>query len=413
MASTRERRSNAGNKMARLLNEEEEDDFYKTTYGGFEEVEQDNDYMEEDEGEDEVDSDFSIDENDEPVSDPEQEGPKKKRRLVTKAYKEPKPTSAHSHSTPKEKKPKTPRQRRTSIDNSERKSIRRSTAAKSAATQRRLKERNEDLKRKVKTVKYDVWKPTQEELLEEALITEEVNLKSLEKYQKLENEKKNTRTVRKTNVGPIIRYQSLSMPVLMLSETQADKDEEKINVEADDEKNTTNTTSDILEPGLSPPLSEKPEIMDQQKTIDGGNKDTPIKQKGESSSAPNEAESQIIHEDTGSKYERTFITFENERLFTEAFKRTPAPRPSLKSLCAITRLPARYMDPVTQLPYRNIQMFRILREAYYQQLESRAETNDATQNLELVRWLEWRQKNRRNNNRNTIRLEPASVSQTS
>lgn len=45
MAATRERRTNAGNKMARLLNEEEEDDFYKTTYGGFDEVEQDNDYM--------------------------------------------------------------------------------------------------------------------------------------------------------------------------------------------------------------------------------------------------------------------------------------------------------------------------------------------------------------------------------
>lgn len=45
MAATRERRSNAGNKMARLLNEEEEDEFYKTTYGGFDEVEQDHDYM--------------------------------------------------------------------------------------------------------------------------------------------------------------------------------------------------------------------------------------------------------------------------------------------------------------------------------------------------------------------------------
>lgn len=41
----------------------------------------------EDEGEDIVDSDFSIDENDEPVSDNEEEGKKKKRRLVTKAYK--------------------------------------------------------------------------------------------------------------------------------------------------------------------------------------------------------------------------------------------------------------------------------------------------------------------------------------
>ena len=41
----------------------------------------------EEEGEDEVDSDFSIEENDEPISDHEEEKPKKARRLITKAYK--------------------------------------------------------------------------------------------------------------------------------------------------------------------------------------------------------------------------------------------------------------------------------------------------------------------------------------
>lgn len=35
MASQRERRTNAGNRMAKLMEEEEEDEFYKTTYGGF------------------------------------------------------------------------------------------------------------------------------------------------------------------------------------------------------------------------------------------------------------------------------------------------------------------------------------------------------------------------------------------
>ena len=41
-----------------------------------------------DEVEDEVDSDFSIDENDEPVSDHEEEGPKRSRGAInTKAYK--------------------------------------------------------------------------------------------------------------------------------------------------------------------------------------------------------------------------------------------------------------------------------------------------------------------------------------
>lgn len=45
MAASRERRSNAGAKMSRLLDEEEEDDFYKTTYGGFAEEADDVDYQ--------------------------------------------------------------------------------------------------------------------------------------------------------------------------------------------------------------------------------------------------------------------------------------------------------------------------------------------------------------------------------
>lgn len=75
MAAERERRSNAGNKLARLLDEEEaDDDFYKTTYGGFNEDEEDNDFhFVDEEAPDEVDSDFSIDENDEVISDVEDE----------------------------------------------------------------------------------------------------------------------------------------------------------------------------------------------------------------------------------------------------------------------------------------------------------------------------------------------------
>ena len=62
----------------------------------------------------------------------------------------------------------------------ERKSIRRSTAAKSAATLKRLKERKEGQRKKVK-IQRDDYKPTQEELLEEARETEIINLKSLGK----------------------------------------------------------------------------------------------------------------------------------------------------------------------------------------------------------------------------------------
>ncbi|CAK9818467.1 Vacuolar protein sorting-associated protein 72 homolog [Anthophora quadrimaculata] len=386
MALNRERRANAGSKMAKLLNEEEEDDFYKTTYGGFEEVEQDHDYMEEDEAEDEVDSDFSIDENDEPISDTEQEGPKKKRRLVTKAYKEPK---IQSQLPPKEKKVRQPRQRHF-IESTERKSIRRSTAAKSAATQRRLTERNEHQKRKTRVIRHDTWKPTQEELLEEALQTEQVNMKSLEKYQKLENEKKNTRTVRKAQTGPIIRYQSLAMPVMILSEVNYDKEDEKINIE-DDEKNTNSENKDG--------------ITQESVTIKSENE--PKVRKKESSN-----KNRYYYEQTKGYYERTFVTFENEQLFSEAFKKPSTQRPPMKPLCAITRLPAKYQDPMTQLPYKNVQTFRLLREAYYQQLEARTDINDTSQSPDLLRWLEWRQKNHGGTQRNTVRLEPASAMPT-
>ena len=44
MAASRSRRNFAGTKMAGLLDKEEEDDFYKTTYGGFMEEADDRDF---------------------------------------------------------------------------------------------------------------------------------------------------------------------------------------------------------------------------------------------------------------------------------------------------------------------------------------------------------------------------------
>lgn len=90
------------------------------------------------------------------------------------------------------------------------------------------------------------------------------------------------------------------------------------------------------------------------------------------------------------KCERTFITFENDiddALFNSYFPKMQK-RERRSQVCAITRLPARYFDPITQLPYRNLQAFKILREAYYQQLEDRGNT----ENPEVSKWLEWRKK---------------------
>lgn len=64
----------------------------------------------------------------------------------------------------------------------ERKSIRKSTAAKSAATAERIQIRNQEQKKKVKRPKEDEWIPTQEERLQEAKITELENMQSLGRY---------------------------------------------------------------------------------------------------------------------------------------------------------------------------------------------------------------------------------------
>lgn len=101
MASSRSRRTHAGSKMASLLNEEEKDaiagkdEFYDTTYGGFQEEKDDGDFAYHSPGEedDKVDSDFSIDEDDEARSDIEDDGSSKRKTakrgegVQTKAYK--------------------------------------------------------------------------------------------------------------------------------------------------------------------------------------------------------------------------------------------------------------------------------------------------------------------------------------
>eukprot|EP01137_Pigoraptor_chileana_P037496 Opistho-2@34665 len=63
LVKARPARANAGRKMQMVMQDEQEDEFYKELYGGFAEEANDEQYTTEDEEEDEVDSDFDIDEN--------------------------------------------------------------------------------------------------------------------------------------------------------------------------------------------------------------------------------------------------------------------------------------------------------------------------------------------------------------
>ncbi|KAK8396446.1 hypothetical protein O3P69_005474 [Scylla paramamosain] len=216
MAAGRERRNNAGTKMSRLLEEEEEDDFYKTTYGGFMEEADDVDYQSEVEQDDEFQTWRRM----------LREGKKKGGRLITKAYKEPKSVtktkSTSSSSAPvvkkvKEKKVVSKKPAVFDLTALEKKGIRKSTQMKSAETVKRQRERAEVEKKramKKKDVVPSLPRLTQEELLEEAKITEEANLKSLEKYELAELDRKKPKVVRRGFTGSFIRYQSTTMPLI-------------------------------------------------------------------------------------------------------------------------------------------------------------------------------------------------------
>lgn len=249
---------------------------------------------------------------------------------------------------------KSPEKRSFQLDS--KKSLRKSTTAKSQATLHRLKARNEAERMKPKMVKNDDPIPTQEELLEEATQTEKENLASLEKFKRMELEKKKVRPTKGTTyTGPIIRYQSLSMPVV--------HDEQKVKeiVEEHEEKKRTTRRSRMAATDAAK-VAEK------------------------------------------SRCERTFITFENDinnKVFESTFPSKPK-KSRTSNLCAVTRLPAKYFDPVSQLPYHNIMAFKIIRESFYQMLETSGDHTDG----ETAAWLAWRKKWKEQRAAKAIKVEP-------
>lgn len=314
LAESRAPRKTAGNRMSGLLTREEEDDFYKTTYGGFNEESGDEEYNEvRSESEDEVDSDFDIDEGDEPTSDHEEDEPKRKRRVVTKAYKEPiqllkpkpkpKPEAPPS-SAPKSRPERPPPQEITEDGVDSRKQMRQSTTEHTRQTFLRVQERQVQ-SRKKKGPHPD--RPlTQEELLEEAKITEEINIRSLENYERLEADKKKQVHKKRRCVGPTVHYHSMVMPLI----TDVTVKEENVDVEG----------------------------LEQEQT-------------GDSTAPP------------ASKCSRNFITFSDDETFEQIFPRNKAKLP-IRELCPVTHKPAQYRDPITDIPYYNSRAFKIIREAY-------------------------------------------------
>ncbi|NXH10174.1 VPS72 protein, partial [Bucco capensis] len=317
LAEGRAPRRTAGNRLSGLLEAEEEDEFYQTTYGGFTEESGDEEYRgDQSDSDDEVDSDFDIDEGEEPASDQDESEPKRRRRVVTKAYREPlkslrpKKTDRPSSSSQKPREVKSiPLELQDDVGDS-RKHMRQSTTEHTRQTFLRIQERQGQSKRKKGGPNYD--RPlTQEELLEEAKITEEINLRSLENYERLEADKKKQVQKKRKCVGPVIRYWSVTMPLV--------------------------------------PELGKEENVD----VEGLDQDP---QQAEAAPAPPAASS--------GRCSRTFISFSDDETFERFFPRSKAPRLPGRELCPVTHRPAVYRDPITDIPYASIRAFKIIREAY-------------------------------------------------
>lgn len=323
--------------MSRLLDAEEEDEFYKTTYGGFHDESGDEEYKGDlTETEDEVDSDFDIDEGDEPDSEQEEDGPRRKSRVVTKAYKEPVKVVRQK---PKQRKlAELPRRTdKTKIDkynppelqdDINRKSVRQSTTEHTRLTYLRLQERQVAPRRR-KGTRHE--RPlTQAELLAEAKVTAEINLRSLENYERLEADKKRQVHMKRQCVGSVIRYHSVLMPLV----SDVTLKEENVDVEGLDQDAQQN-------PHLPQALSQSESTL---------------------SAAPGVPFTNTAAVNT--KCSRTYITFSDDESFQRVFPQSPAPRVPVQEVCPVTHKPALYRDPITDIPYANVQAFRIIREAY-------------------------------------------------
>ncbi|XP_027197071.2 vacuolar protein sorting-associated protein YL-1 [Dermatophagoides pteronyssinus] len=328
LASTRERRSNAGANMSKLLDKEEEDEFYKTQYGGFDEAENDNDFSVSDSSDSEnvIDSDFDIDEHVDAVVDEDevekmvQQEEKRERQAATKRksfYREPKPTSStiKSPTSVEHRRPvrtsllsPTSTVRKTTLRSDDAhslyKNLRESTKKSSRETKENLEdERQRKLKFKSKR-KQPYRQPTQEERLREAKRTEIENKRSLEAYKNMEIEKsKRNKTTKKIPNVPMIRYQSYR-------ENSKDSD----------------------------------------------------------------------------PCYRTIISFPNDEIFDhyfgrykqESLKSEIDQQPRKRSISVLSGLPIRYKDPLTGFPFAKAKEFNVIRDSYIRYLEQSTLRDDVT-----------------------------------
>ncbi|CAB0017949.1 unnamed protein product, partial [Nesidiocoris tenuis] len=199
-----------------------------------------------------------------------------------------------------------------------RKSVRKSTTVKSAATAQRVRERTSARQKRKKLVPSETWEPTQEELLEEAKITEQENLKSLEKFYQMESEKKKIRPTKKVFTGPTITFSSMTMPLI-----------EEIPISDDDEPRR-----DVTHQSSGGSLISHPEFIFDDDGVVGLEVEIAYDAVEPVEIKPKEVKTKSVV--TDKKCARTFLTFSNEEEFRKAFPIRKPPKVKPPQTCVFT-----------------------------------------------------------------------------
>jgi vacuolar protein sorting-associated protein 72 len=170
-------------------------------------------------------------------------------------------------------------------------------------------------------------KPSQKEILFEAIFTELLNQKSLEEMQRLED--MNKREMNTTNKKKLTEYVRII----------------KRNVNNEHTTNITNNNAIQIE-NQEEQTTENPTNIPNEKTNDTTNNSLTKKD--------------------------NLVTFSEPEIYKKIFdnfNHKTEPSKHIDKVCSITGQPAKYYDPLTKQYYSSIESFKIIRERYFQKEE--------------------------------------------
>lgn len=299
----------------------------------------------------------------------------------------------------------------------ESRNFRRSTQETSLGFKKRFEEEEMMRKRRKKaTFREKDRKLTQEELLEEAKWTEIENLASLEAYTRMEEERKKVKLKKRPWTGPMVRYLSLTMPVItelgsggrggggrgggdggsgrsdsacapsLPRGSNSVEDSKGELVQEKDEHQLSNSMSlDVpipMDTGAGDETSFK-NGGPGDKCADTGNEATPTLSRSVQQSRSNTIQRQEVQ-----KQSRNFLIFMDSNNFPSEYFPVVKPVKPKRRLCPVTRLPAKYIDPLTRTPYATPFAFKVIRTRYVNEAEEKCERRL----IQLSNWLEEKKK---------------------